>query len=57
MTTTNTNIDYQYVHLNFDWSWIKDKQIMIRGNVYAGMLVIVDADGRTVGMYGYEQII
>ena len=57
MTTTNTKIDYRYVHLNFDWSWIKDKQIMIRGNKRAGMLVIVDADGRTVGMYGYEEII
>ena len=57
MTIMNTRIDYKYVHLNFDWSWIKDKQIMIRGNVYAGMLVIVDADVRTVGMYGYEQII
>jgi hypothetical protein len=57
MTTTNTNIDYQYVQLNFDWSWIKDKQIYLRGNKRAGMLVIVDADGRTVGMYGYEEII
>ena len=56
MTTTNTNIDYQYVHLNFDWSWIKDKQIYLRGNKRAGMLVIVDADGNTVGMYGYEEI-
>ena len=57
MTTTNTNIDYQHVHLNFDWNWIKDKQIFIRGNWKAGVLVIVDADGKTVGMYGYEQII
>jgi hypothetical protein len=30
---------------------------MIRGNKRAGMLVIIDADGRTVGMYGYEEII
>ena len=57
MTIMNTRIDYKYVHLNFDWNWIKDKQIMLRGNWKAGMLVIVDADGRTVGMYGYEQII
>ena len=57
MTTMNTKIDYRYVHLNFDWNWIKDKQIMIRGNKRAGMLVIVDADGNTVGMYGYEEII
>jgi len=57
MTIMSTKIDYKYVHLNFDWSWIKDKQIMIRGNWKAGMLVIVDADGRTVRMYGYEIII
>ena len=53
----NTRIDYRYVHLNFDWNWIKDKQIMIRGNKRVGMLVIVDVDGNTVGMYGYEEII
>jgi len=56
MTIMNTKIDYQYVHLNFDWSWIKDKQIYLRGNKRAGMLVIVDAEGNTVGMYGYEEI-
>ena len=50
------NIDYKYVQLNFDYTWIKDKKIILRGNVYAGMLVIIDAEGRTVGMYGYEAI-
>ena len=53
----NTNIDYNYVHLNFDYTWLRDKKMILRGNVYAGMLVIIDVDGRTVGMYGYEQII
>jgi hypothetical protein len=53
----NTRIDYKYVHLNFDWNWIKDKQMILRGNWEMGMLLIVDADGRTVGMYAYEQII
>jgi hypothetical protein len=52
----NTNIDYQYVHLNFDWSWIKDKQIILRGNEYAGMLIILDSEGRQVRMYGYQAI-
>lgn len=52
----NTRIDYQYVHLNFDWTWIKDKQIILRGNKRAGMLIILDDRGRTVGMYGYESI-
>tara|TARA_B110000503_G_C6788757_1_gene266382 strand:+ start:199 stop:363 length:165 start_codon:yes stop_codon:yes gene_type:complete len=51
------NIDYKYVQLNFDYTWLRDKQIILRGNWEMGMLVIVDADGRTVGMYAYEQII
>ena len=53
----NINIDYRYVHLNFDYTWLRDKQIILRGNKRAGMLVIIDADGKTVGMYGYEEII
>ena len=57
MTIMNTRIDYRYVHLNFDWSWIKDKELILRGNWEMGMLVILDVDGRTVGMYAYEQII
>jgi hypothetical protein len=56
MTTTNTRIDYKYVHLNFDWNWIKDKQIILRGNQWAGMIVVLDDKGRAVGMYGYEAI-
>jgi hypothetical protein len=50
------NIDYKYVHLNFDWNWIKDKQIILKGNWKAGMLIILDDKGRAVGMYGYEAI-
>jgi hypothetical protein len=57
MTTTNTNIDYQYVQLNFDYTWLRDKQLILRGNSRAGMLIIIDADGRTVGMYAFEEII
>ena len=57
MKTNYHSIDYQYVYFNFDWSWIKDKQLILRGNKRAGMLVIVDADGRTVGLYAYEEII
>ena len=53
----NTNIDYQYVHLNFNWTWIRDKQIMIRGNELAGMLIIADSEGKTLRIYGYERII
>ena len=57
MTTMKTNIDYQYVHLNFDYTWLRDKQIILKGNSRMGMLIIIDADGRTVGMYAYEEII
>jgi len=57
MITMNTNIDYRYVHLNFDYTWLRDKQIILRGNSRAGMLVIIDVDGRTVGMYAYEEIV
>jgi hypothetical protein len=52
----NTRIDYRYVHLNFDWTWIRDKEIILRGDQWAGMLIILDEDGNTVGMYGYESI-
>ncbi len=57
MTTTNTNIDYQYVQLNFDWTYIKDKQIILKGNELAGMLIIADSEGRTLKVYGFERII
>ena len=52
----STRIDYRYVHLNFDWNWIKDKQIILRGNAYSGVLIILDSEGRQVRMYGYEEI-
>jgi hypothetical protein len=53
----NTNIDYQYVHLNFDWTWIKDKQIILRGNEDSGVLIIKDNEGNTIKMYGFERIV
>ena len=59
MTTTNTNyhsIDYKYVYFNFDWSWIKDKQIIHRGNDMSGALYILDSEGRLVRGYGYDLI-
>jgi hypothetical protein len=52
----NTRIDYHYAHFNFDWSWIKDKEIVLKGNEYAGMVIILDQRGRAVGMYAYELI-
>jgi hypothetical protein len=51
-----TRIDYNYAHFNFDWTWIKDKEIVMKGNEYAGMVIILDQKGRAVGMYAYELI-
>jgi hypothetical protein len=52
----NTRIDYNYAHFNFDWTWIRDKEIVLKGNEYAGMIIILDKKGRAVGMYAYELI-
>ena len=57
MTTTNTNIDYQYVYLNFNWTYIRDKQIILRGNSMGGVLIIADSEGRTIKVYGYDRIV
>ena len=51
-----TRIDYGYAHFNFDWTWIKDKEIVLKGNEWGGMLIILDDRGRAVGMYAYELI-
>ena len=59
MTTMNTkynHIDYQYAYFRFDWSWIKDKQIILKGNKKGGALIIADVEGNVVRMYGYERI-
>jgi hypothetical protein len=52
----NSRIDYNYAHFDFDWTWIKDKELIMKGNQYAGMLIILDQKGRAVGMYAYELI-
>ena len=57
MKTNYHNIDYQYVHLNFNWTWIRDKQIILRGNEDSGMLIIADSEGNMVKMYGFERIV
>jgi hypothetical protein len=51
-----SRIYYGYAHFDFDWKWIKDKQIILKGDKYIGMLIILDKDGNAVGMYGYELI-
>ena len=57
MNTNYHNIDYQYVHLNFNWTWIRDKQIILRGDENSGMLIIADEDGNMIKMFGFERII
>jgi len=60
MTTMNTNyhsIDYQYAYFNFNWTYIKNKQIILKGNNMGGMLIIADSEGRTLKVFGFERII
>ena len=57
MTIMNTRIDYGYAHFNFEWSWIKDKEIVVEGDEYEGVLMIINDKGHLVGFYGYELII
>ena len=52
----NTRIDYGYAHFTFDYTWLRDKQIIHKGDYTGGMLLIVDEDGIAVGMYAYELI-
>ena len=54
--TMNTRIDYGYAHFNFDWQWIKDKEIVVEGDEYEGVLMIINDKGQMVGFYGYQLI-
>lgn len=49
-------IDIDYIHFRFDWSWIKDKQLIHRGNWREGMLIITDEDGTPVKILAYEMV-
>ena len=58
-TTMNTkyhHIDYKYVYFTFDWTWIRDKQIVLKGNETGGALFILDSEGNLVKGFGYERI-
>jgi hypothetical protein len=52
----NSRIDYGYAGFNFNWTWIRDKQIILKGDEYRGMLIIADEDGKAIRWYGYELI-
>jgi hypothetical protein len=55
--STNINIDYQYAYFRFDWTYIRDKQIILKGNKMGGVMIIADSEGNTLKMYGFERII
>ena len=57
MSTNYHHIDYQYVYFEFDWNWIKDKQIVHKGDENGGALFILDEEGNLVKGYGYERIV
>jgi hypothetical protein len=51
-----SRIDYNYAHFEFNYLWLRDKQIVINGNEYVGMLIILDQNGNALKWYGYELI-
>ena len=50
------NLHYGYVHFAFPWRWIRDKQIVLQGNKWKGMLLILDSDDNVIKVYGYELV-
>lgn len=57
MNTNYHHIDYHYAYFNFNWTYIRDKQIILKGNNMGGILIIADEEGRHLKVYGYERII
>jgi hypothetical protein len=51
-----SRIDYHYAHFDFNYVWLRDKQIVVQGNEYIGMLIILDQNGNALKWYGYELI-
>jgi len=57
MNTKYHSIDYDYVYFTFSYMWLRDKQIVVRGDEYTGALFILDKDGNLIKGFGYERII
>ena len=53
---SDMNVHYGYVHFHFPWTWIRDKQIVVQGDKWRGMLLILDSDDNVIKMYGYELV-
>lgn len=52
----NSRIDYRYAHFDFNYVWLRDKQIVLQGDEYMGMLIILDSKGNALKWYAYEMI-
>ena len=57
MNTKLHNIDYHYVYFTFSYTWLRDKEIIHKGNQNGGALFILDSEGNLVKGCGYERII
>ncbi len=49
-------IETDYITFKFDWNYIRDKQIIHKGDKDYGMIFILNEEGIAVKMYGYELI-
>jgi len=45
------------IELVYEWNWIRDKEIIIDGNEWRGLIMIQDEDGRIIELYGYEKVL
>ena len=52
----NSRIYYNYANFEFNYIWLRDKQIVLKGDEYMGMLIILDQKGNALKWYGYELI-
>lgn len=52
----NFKIHKDRLYFTFLWSWIKDKQIIHKGDEDSGVIIVYDEENRVVGMWGYESI-
>ena len=50
------SIDYKYVYFNFSYTWLRDKQIIHKGDWRGGVLIIADEEGRQLKVYGYSLV-
>ena len=50
------HIDLHYAYFNFSYTWLRDKQLIHRGDQRHGVLIIADMDGKYIKVYQYERI-